>query len=142
MITNILSILLFTIFFILGSIHFYWAFGGKWAIKNAIPTKSENETTSFRPSFLATLSVGLVLVAFAFFYLNQINFINVKSPKWTNLLLWVLPLLFLLRSIGEFKYVGFFKSIKTTNFAKWDTKLYVPLCFAISIIGFLIFYLK
>lgn len=142
MIINILSILLFLVFIILGSIHFYWAFGGNWGIKSAIPTKNEKEDSGFRPSIFVTLLVGLVLVSIACFYFIQTNFIVIELPNWTSLVLWALPSLFLLRAIGEFKYVGFFKSIKSTQFAKWDTKLFSPLCLIISIIGFLIIFLN
>ena len=138
MIINILSIVLFVIFSILGSIHFYWAFGGEWAIKNAIPTKEENEDLTFRPSAFATFLVGVILILFACFYINQTDYISFKIPKWTNSLLWILPSLFLIRAIGDFKYVGFFKNIKNTTFAKWDAKLYAPLCLFISILGFII----
>jgi len=40
-----------------------------------------------------------------------------------------------LRAIGEFKYLGFFKKIKNTEFAIADSKLFSPLSLAI---GFLI----
>jgi Protein of unknown function (DUF3995) len=31
------------------------------------------------------------------------------------------------RAIGDFKYFGFFKSIKGTTYAIWDTRVYSPL---------------
>jgi hypothetical protein len=40
--------------------------------------------------------------------------------------------------MGEFNYVGFFKKVKDTEFAKWDTKLFSPLCLLISSFGFAI----
>lgn len=142
MILNILSIVLFLIFLTLGIIHFYWVFGGEWGIKNAIPTKKENENLAFRPPAFATLLVGVFLVIFASFYLFQTNFITLKLPKWTDHFLWILPTLFLIRAIGDFKYVGFFKSIKTTTFAKSDSKLFSPLCLLIGLLGFIITLIK
>ena len=53
---------------------------------------------------------------------------------------WVISLLFLLRTIGDFRYVGFFKSVTDTNFARWDTILFSPLCLFIGIVAFLISY--
>lgn len=140
MILNIASTVLFFIFLTLGTIHFYWVFGGKWGLKNAIPTKKENENINFKPSSFATFLVGLFLTLFACFYLIQANFIALTLPKWTNYLLWILPSLFLLRAIGDFKYVGFFKSIKTTLFAKSDDKLFSLLCLLISFFGFIVTY--
>lgn len=141
MLLNILSLVLLFTFLTLGAIHFYWAFGGEWAIKNAIPTKIENENSGFRPPASATLLVGIVLIIFACFYFFQTNFIVLELPKWTYYFLWILPTLFLIRAIGDFKYVGFFKSIKTTLFSKWDTNLYSPLCLAITVVGFIIYFL-
>jgi len=46
--------------------------------------------------------------------------------------------IFLLRAIGEFRYVGFFKKIKTTPFGQRDTKYYSPLCLLIGIMGILL----
>ncbi|WP_317130658.1 DUF3995 domain-containing protein [Psychroserpens sp. NJDZ02] len=50
----------------------------------------------------------------------------------------MIPLIFLLIAIGEFKYIGFFKSIKKTDFGKLDTKLLSPLCLIIAIFGIVI----
>ncbi|WP_226000012.1 DUF3995 domain-containing protein [Paenibacillus sp. BJ-4] len=44
----------------------------------------------------------------------------------------LLSCLFILRSIGDFKWVGFFKRKKGTVFAKWDSVLYSPLCFLLG----------
>ena len=140
MILNFLSILMFLLFFILGIIHFYWAIGGEWGLKNVIPTKNEN--LEFRPSSFATLMVGVISAILAGFYMNQTDIVLFKLPKWTNSILWITPSIFLIRAIGEFKYVGFFKSIKSTLFAKWDSKLYSPLCLIASVISFIIAYLN
>jgi hypothetical protein len=39
---------------------------------------------------------------------------------------------FALRAVGEFRLVGFFKSVKGTEFAAMDTWFYSPLCLAIG----------
>lgn len=142
MIISILSIVVSFIFLSLGVIHFYWAFGGEWAMKEAVPTKEENENSGFKPPAFATLFVGLTLVISACLYFIKANLIAVDLPKWTNFILWILPTLFLLRAIGEFNYVGFFKKVKNTGFAKWDSKLYSPLCLIISLFCFIISYLS
>jgi len=38
-----------------------------------------------------------------------------------------MAVVFAARAVGDFKYVGFFKSIKGTTFALWDTRVYSPL---------------
>ena len=39
---------------------------------------------------------------------------------------------FAIRAIGEFRYCGFFKKITNSEFAYWDTRIYSPLCLAMS----------
>lgn len=43
-----------------------------------------------------------------------------------------------IRAIGDFKYVGVFKKVQRTGFARNDTKIYTPLCVIIATISFLI----
>tara|TARA_B110000046_G_C12940591_1_gene375581 strand:- start:712 stop:1143 length:432 start_codon:yes stop_codon:yes gene_type:complete len=138
MIVIILSIILFLIFIVLGGFHFYWLFGGIWGLKKVFPTKDNEVSTPSIPK-LATLTVGLVLVLFGLIYFVKSGFTNVQIPNWlTNYGYWFIPSIFTLRAIGEFKYVGFFKKIKTTEFAKADSNIFSPLCLFIGIIGVLI----
>ncbi len=44
-----------------------------------------------------------------------------------------LALVLLLRAVGDFRYVGFFKSVGGTRFATMDTWCYSPVCLALSI---------
>jgi Protein of unknown function (DUF3995) len=49
---------------------------------------------------------------------------------------YLLALVFALRAIGDFRYVGFFKSLGDEPFRSWDTWLFSPLCLAIAIAAF------
>jgi hypothetical protein len=51
-----------------------------------------------------------------------------------------IAIIFLIRAIGDFRYVGFLKKIKNTKFAKKDTKYYSPLCSLISVLAFIIYF--
>lgn len=138
MIVAVFSIILCIIFIALGSIHFYWLFGGKWGLKKVIPVKNEEENLIPPPKF-ATLIVAIILIVFGLSYFLKSGVTNSQTPNWlTNYGLWIIPIVFLLRAIGEFKYVGFFKRIKNTDFAKADSKWFSPLCLLIGIIGILI----
>jgi glucan phosphoethanolaminetransferase (alkaline phosphatase superfamily) len=135
---TILSIILLVVFTSLGFIHFYWLLGGEWGLENVIPTKDNQTSTPSIPKF-ATLIVGLVLVLFGIIYLIKSGLTNVQIPNWVaNYGYWIIPAIFILRAIGDFKYVGMFKKIRNTDFAKSDSKLFVPLCLTIGIIGILI----
>lgn len=138
MITTIVSTILFTIFTTLSFIHFYWLFGGKWGLEKVIPTK-DNETSALSIPKFATLIVALVLLLFGLIYLVKSGFINVPIPNLvTTYGYWIIPAIFILRAIGDFKYVGFFKKIKNTEFAKTDSKWFAPLCLTIGILGILV----
>jgi hypothetical protein len=52
----------------------------------------------------------------------------------------VLAVLFAGRAIGERRYVGFFKRVRGTVFAWWDTRVFSPLCAALSIGYLLLWY--
>ena len=109
MITAILSTTLLTIFTALSFIHFHWLFGGKWGLKKVIPTR-ENETSSLSIPKFATLIVALVLLIFGLIYLVKSELVNFQIPNLvTKYGYWIISSIFILRAIGDFKYVGFFK---------------------------------
>lgn len=137
-----LSIILFIIFLILGLLHCYWFFGGTWGLQQVVPTK-KNGTHSISPPKFATFLVAVVLISFGVFYLVKTNFIALQLPNTiVDYAYWIIPSLFILRAIGDFNYVGFFKKIKHTTFAKADSKWFSPLCLSIGIIGIVIQWLS
>ena len=142
MIVTILSVILFITFSILGGFHFYWLFGGVWGLEKVIPTKEKELNTLSIPK-VATLLVALVLVSFGLIYLLKAGLLIVQIPNWvTSYGYWLIPSFFIIRAIGDFNYVGFFKKIKHTEFAKADTKLFAPLCLGIGLAGLLIQFLS
>jgi len=138
----ILSILLSVIFFVLGIIHLNWVIGGKFGFAEALPTKESGERV-LNPKKIDSGIVGIGLIAFGIFYLLKADLINFNQPDWIlKYGSWIIPSIFILRAIGEFKYIGFFKKIKNTVFGKLDTKIFSPLCLTIGILGILIHLIK
>lgn len=134
----ILSIILMLILIALGVIHFNWVFGGKFGFKESLPTK-ENGERVLNPRKIDSAIVGIVLTAFGVFYALKSGLINYNIPEQIMTYgSWIIPILFLLRAIGEFKYVGFFKSVRKTGFGKLDTMFFSPLCLLIGILGLII----
>jgi magnesium-transporting ATPase (P-type) len=131
----IARLLLSLIFLVLSVLHFYWATGGRWGIDESIPTDIDGKKT-IKTGVLACIVVGSGLLTFALFY--SLPFLNIELFSFTNFLHWVIPSIFLLRAIGDFKYVGFFKSVKATKFGQLDTRYYSPLCLVLAGLGFLI----
>ncbi|MCD8445685.1 DUF3995 domain-containing protein [Tenacibaculum finnmarkense] len=135
---TVLSIILFVIFSSLGFIHFYWILGGKWGLEKALPTKEAGQKAMESPK-IATAIVGIGLISFGLIYLIKTGLINFQIPNWIITYgSWIIPSIFILRAIGDFNYVGVFKKIKNTEFAKADSKWFIPLCLTIGILGILI----
>jgi hypothetical protein len=123
------------IFIIIGMFHVFWAFGGSWGVNTALPTKDDTEQPVIQPRMLGTLFIGLLCFFASGLLLVQLDlFAVIKSSSLSKWLCIAGGIVFLLRAIGEGKYVGFFKKIKHTRFAKQDTAFYSPLCVWISFI--------
>lgn len=135
---NIIALLLFLIFAIISGIHFYWGFGGKWGIKAVVPTK-DDQTPLFVPSTISTFVVAVGTLFFGVLYLIKFEFIQLSLPLGLDKYgFWIIISIFILRAIGEFNYVGFFKKHKSSQFAANDTKYYSPLCLIIGILTLVI----
>ncbi len=135
---SFVHLILASIFFLLASIHFYWALGGEWGIERTLPA-NEQGMKILDPTVFDSIIVGTGLSLFGMIYLfSQRIFQNRFLAFAWNIVLWIIPLIFLLRAIGEFHYVGFFKSIKGTDFAFLDTVFYSPLCLGIALLGLIV----
>jgi len=133
-----LSIILFSIFIILAIIHFNWGVGGKWGFDKALPTNEKGERI-LNPRKIDSAIVGFGLLGFGLFYLWKSGLIHLGLPAWVYTYVgWIIPAIFILRAVGDFKYVGFFKKIKTTDFGRLDSRLFSPLCLVIGVFGLLV----
>ena len=130
-----IALLLSIILIFLAGLHFYWAFFGIKDPSLVLPTK-ENGHFLFRPGKLGTFLVGLFLSLFAFVYLNKVLW--VMESKGFNFASLFIGIVFVLRAIGDFKYLGFFKKSTATRFAQMDSKYYSPLALLVSILIFVL----
>ena len=122
-----------SVFILLALLHFYWAFGGKWAFDHVIPTGS-NGKKLFHPSSLGTLIVAICLMACA--WINLACFSRAGSVTGHNYLRYgirAIGIIFLLRALGDFRYVGFTKRYRKSGFAIRDTLFFSPLCFFLGL---------
>ncbi len=130
------------IFLLLSLLHFYWAFGGQIWLDSVLPTNSIG-TKMLNPSMFATLIVAFGLLFLAFVAAGNIGFLdNYVKRIYFRYGSLVIAAIFLLRAIGEFKFVGFFKTITSTQFAVNDTWIFSPLCLLIASTSFSIFILN
>jgi hypothetical protein len=129
--TSVVAIGLCTVFLLLGLWHFYMAFargGGEGA---AVP--SVDGKPLFVPSTAATVAVGVLLLLCAALVAGTSRLLPVGlPPRPLSWLSYALGLALFARAVGEFKYVGFFKSVRGSQFAKMDTLVYSPLGLVLS----------
>jgi TctA family transporter len=123
---------LMAVFASLSLLHLYWVLGGRAGLETAIP--SVDGKPAFQPSAMATavVAVGLALCG----VLVAVTSGVLAAPISRDVLVWPvrgLVLLFLLRAVGDFWLVGFFKRMHTTRFARLDSTVYSPLCLMIAI---------
>ncbi len=139
---DILITILVSIFIAISGLHFYWVLGGVWGARAAIPDQFVD--SYFNPENknkmkVATLIVALGLLVMAILVATNFSFWESPiEPQMVDYVLYGIGALFLLRAIGEFNYVGFFKRKKEGLFGKYDSLLFSPLCLVISFLAFYI----
>lgn len=114
-------------------IHVYWAYGGSWGSRAAVPEKVGGGSM-FAPGKTATLAVAVLLLIACFVLLAQSEAAPFLDAGWFSK--WgcrICAVVFFVRAVGDFHYVGFSKRIRNTVFAVNDTWLYSPLCLILAI---------
>jgi hypothetical protein len=116
----------------LGVLHIVWAFGGLTSRLAVVPER--DGAPLFRPSRGASLAVALLLLVAAMLVMQQGGALPYLVPApLATLGCWTIAMTFTARAVGEFRYLGFFKRVRGTRFARWDTRLFSPLCLALGI---------
>ena len=132
------------IFLFISFLHLYWVLGGTWATDRVFPDELGSLFKEDGMSMSALIATVLVAIAFLVAaYLvaaNNGRVVSFLSSRVIRYLLIALAIVFFIRSIGDFKYCGFFKSKKVGLFAYWDSRLYSPLCLGLAMaLGLLLF---
>ena len=132
MTTQFLAASLIATFVLLAGVHVYWACGGRWLKGAAVPER--NGRAAFVPGPLATLAVAAALLLFAGLVAAVSGSVVLPVPLRAGcLLVFALAALFLVRAVGDFRLVGFFKKTTGTRFARLDTAVYSPLCTVLAL---------
>jgi len=118
----------------LAALHVYWALGGAWGSSVSIPTVGGRRTIS--PGPLATNVVAFLLLAGAVLICGQVHLFSTgRFSALFRLGSWCVCVVFLLRTVGDLKTFGIFKTVRGTPFAYWDTRLFSPLCFLLAVLA-------
>ena len=136
---NIPVILNAVIFILLSILHFYWAFGGNLWQDDVLPTSS-NGLQKLNPSKSASLIIAFGLIFLALVTAGSQGLFDryIKRTYFRYGTL-TIAIIFLLRAIGDFKFMGFFKTVTGTKFGINDTQIFSPLCLLIAFLSILIF---
>ncbi|MEO8503935.1 MAG: DUF3995 domain-containing protein [Acidobacteriota bacterium] len=129
---TVAGVALATVFGLLALLHVAWAFGWFSTGGGAIPELQGKPV--FVPGRVATLAVAVALLAAATVALAQAGLILTGWPRWIPRLGAIgLGCIMVLRAIGDFRLIGFFKSVRGTQFATLDSWAYSPLCLALGV---------
>ena len=128
---DVLAILLSIVLITLALLHFFWALFGIKEPEAVVPTQ-EGSNKVKTPNKLMAVLVGIILLGFAFVFINKVA--NYVDYPWLKYVSFGIGVVFIVRALGDFKYVGFFKTAKNSKFSALDTRYYSPLCLLMGIL--------
>ncbi|AJY75924.1 DUF3995 domain-containing protein [Paenibacillus beijingensis] len=115
-------------------LHYYWAFGGRWGVHVVMYAREGEHQPAHYPGAAATIIVATLILLAGFLLPIQGGYVpSIEANLWTRSGCIVCAFVFVVRAIGEFKYLGFFKRVRHSAFSKYDTWLYSPLCLYLGI---------
>jgi hypothetical protein len=123
---------LIAVFAGLSLVHVYWCLGGRVGVLVAIP--EVDGTPVFQPSTVSAFVVAIGLALCAVVIAATAGILTL--PLSHTMLAWLtraLAVVLLIRAIGDFRVVGFFKRIRHSRFAHLDTIVYSPLSLVLAI---------
>ncbi len=127
-----LGFLLAIVFTALALWHFYWALGGKVFLAAAIPCVDGRP--AFVPGRAMTAAVGGALLLCALLVVTLSR--STRMPSMDTALSGVgyaLATALLVRAVGDFRLLGFFKRVRDGRFACLDSLVYSPLCLMLAV---------
>jgi Protein of unknown function (DUF3995) len=130
--TSFVAKILTAAFVLLAFWHFYMALSPRGGTTGAVPTLDGKPL--FVPSRKGTVAVGIALLIVAGLVAATSRLVDLGIAR--SALSWMSYLLafgLLARAVGDFRYVGFFKRVTQSRFARLDTWVYSPLCVLLAI---------
>ncbi len=127
----VVAIALAAVLSLIAVVHVYWAVAGA-TTGAAVPSRADG-LPLFRPGRVATFGVAVALLVAVLIVLTRAQLTSLGIPAIVGRVgIWGVAAVFAVRTVGEFRYVGLFKRVTGTAFARWDTRLFTPLCAVIA----------
>ena len=124
------ALILSVVFLVLSAVHVRWLFGNRMNLDGVVPAL--NGEPLFQPGKVSTFLVAVALALAAVLTVWR-GIHPLVGPAWIPRFgIWVLAVVFAFRAIGDFRYIGIFKRVRGTNFARNDSVFFSPLCMVIS----------
>lgn len=129
----LLATLLCTVLAAIAALHVYWALGGRWGFEAALPQDANGQLVIY-PGAMSCLVVAVGSGGMAWFYGSMIlpPVWNPLPSAWQPYVGWVIVAIFAIRGIGDVRYCGVTRQLKTTDFARRDRLYFTPLCWIIA----------
>lgn len=119
-------------FCVLSLLHVGWALGWRGGHVQVLPER--DGAPLFRPGPLSTLAVAAVLFLAALIVTQRAGLGRELLPAaLVRPGCWAVSIALVFRAVGEFRYVGFFKRVRDTAFARMDTRYYSPLALLLGV---------
>lgn len=120
----------------IGALHIYWAVGGSSGMGSAgsAVVPEVGGRSAFTPGPAWTLVVAALLEIAAALVALQGKLIAIDGLPSALIRVGALGVAVVLaaRGVGDFRLVGLFKRVRGTRFARLDSRVYTPLCFALA----------
>jgi len=120
-----------TIIAFAAAFHLHWALGGRFGYSVSLPQRPDGTPVMahrlpwWRP---AAGGVALGLALLAWLLLGHAGHLPLPLPRSiARAALLATGVAFVARTLVPNRYVGFFKSLRSTRWARFDTRLYSPL---------------
>ncbi len=127
------------LFTVIALMHYAWAATGRVPAA-VIPTRRDGSPL-FQPRRIESAVVATVLLLAALLLLQRGGVGPMLVPKMLRALgSGLVSVVMLMRALGDFAYVGFFKRERSSLFGRMDTRYYSPLVLVLGVIAGLVSY--
>jgi hypothetical protein len=132
---TLITLILALVFIGLTALHAAWGLGLRLGEGSFLPQRADG-TPLFVPGPAVCFGAALLFLLTAGVFLMRIGLFAALIPAWGSYAgIWVIAAVTLLRAIGDLRYCGVTKQIRTTKFARMDTLVYTPFCLIISVLS-------